>query len=117
MPGSTPRHIQREWNARCRRRVAGQVLSCEALRGCPESAAQYEALNPAICATKEALRLAQSLSSQVIEHIGIFVAFSSPQRADSMGPKKRDSSPDSAPPKADSEGPLSPPNCRAFETC
>jgi hypothetical protein len=37
------------------------------LRGCSESAAQYEALNPAICATKEALRLAQSLGSQLIE--------------------------------------------------
>jgi hypothetical protein len=66
---------------------------------------------------KEALRLAQSLSSQVIEDIDVFAAFSSPPTADSSSLKKRDSTADSKAGKGRFRGAVFVSNCRALETC
>jgi hypothetical protein len=45
----------------------------------------------AICAMKDGLRLAQSISRQVLDQIGIFDRFSRRSKADSRRSKKRDS--------------------------
>lgn len=57
----------------------------------PESAAQKALICGAICATKERLRLAQSILRQPFEQIGFLGRFSRLLKADSGACKKRDS--------------------------
>jgi hypothetical protein len=59
----------------------------------PESAAQKALICGAICAMKDRLRLAQSISRRPFEQIGFFSEFSRLLKGDFWRCKKRDSSP------------------------